>query len=135
MISPIPPHVAEIAFASVTKGLGIEKLSPSDQVKALLEMPAAELQAKTADVPAPITMVVDNDVVKGVTTYDILSKPQEVARLFPGTHWCKTIMSGDCQLDVSLEWGPNMQKYNGVTDSDKRLWFLQYRLFALALTT
>lgn len=84
----------------VTKALGLESLSPAEQVRALLEMPAADLEAKLRNVPAPVCSVVDGDVIRGVTTYDVLSKAQEVDRLFPGIRSVKDVLLGSCQFDV-----------------------------------
>lgn len=99
IIQPIPQGVAEIAYGIVTSALGLDKLSPADQVKALLDIPAEELASKLAKVGYPLAAVIDDDVVKTPTTYTGLANTDALETIFPGIKWCKTIMMGDCQFD------------------------------------
>lgn len=64
LVQPLPLQVAEIAYGIVTSVLGLDKLSPAEQVEALLAIPAEELSAKLAGVPFPVAAVVDGDIVK-----------------------------------------------------------------------
>lgn len=64
LIQPLPPQAAEAAFGIVTGALGLDKLDPSEQVKALVALPAQDLFAKLAGVSFPLAAVVDGDIVK-----------------------------------------------------------------------
>lgn len=64
LIQPLPPQVAEVAFGIVTGALGLNELQPSEQVKALVAMPAQELSAKLAGVPFPLAAIIDGGIVK-----------------------------------------------------------------------
>lgn len=101
LIRSFPPEVAEIAFGMVTKTLGIDSLSPVEQVKSLLEMPASDLEAKLRELPAPIGAVLDGDIVRGITSFQTLSNHAELNNTFPGVSRVKRIFMGDCQFDVS----------------------------------
>lgn len=99
LIQPIPPSVADVAYGIVTSALGLDKLSPTEQVKALLEMPAQELSSKLSTVPYPLAAVLDNDIVKAAPTYTSLANPDAIETTFPGIKHCKTILMNDCQFD------------------------------------
>lgn len=91
--------MAESAFGIVTGALGLEKAQPAEQVKSLLDMPAAELSAKLAKVPFPLAAVVDDDVVRATPTFAGLADTASIDKLFPGVKYCKTILIGDGQVD------------------------------------
>lgn len=80
--------------------MGIDKLSPAEQVRHLLDTPATDLSSKLAGVPLPLQAVVDNDVVKQTPTYALLAAAADsLETLFPGAKWCKTVAAGDCAVD------------------------------------
>lgn len=91
--------MAEIAYGIVTAALGLDNLPPSEQVKGLLEIPAEELSTKLSNVSFPVSAVVDGEIVKSIPTYAGLHKVESLEDLFPGAHWCKTILMGDSQFD------------------------------------
>lgn len=99
LIHPLPAGVAEVAFGIVTNALGLEKVQPAEQVKALLEIPAAELSAKLSKTPFPLAAVIDDDIVKSTPTFARLADTASIEKLFPGIKWCKTLMIGDSQVD------------------------------------
>lgn len=99
VLQPFPMDVAETAYGIMTSVLGLDGLPPAEQVKALLEMPAAELSAKLIGAPIPISHVIDGDIVPSGGTYAGLADTESVRSLYPGTEWCKTIMVGDGQFD------------------------------------
>jgi hypothetical protein len=96
-----PPAVGELVFSIATRALGIDFLSPTEQVNALLAVPAEELDAKVADTKAPIGAVLDNDVIPNLPSFKALADRHSAETLFPGMKWCKRVFMGDCQLDVS----------------------------------
>lgn len=99
LIQPIPLEVTEIAYSIAAKVLGIDSLSPADQVKSLLKIPAEEISAKLAGLPVPLSAALDGDVVRSKTTYTALANTPSLEKAFPGVEWCKTILLGDGQFD------------------------------------
>ncbi|ROW07249.1 hypothetical protein VMCG_03797 [Cytospora schulzeri] len=99
LLQPFPFEVAETAYSIMTSVLGLDGLPPSEQVKALLEIPAADLSAKLIGAPIPIGSVIDGDIVPSRATYAGLADADSVKSLYPGTEWCKSILVGDGQLD------------------------------------
>lgn len=97
-----PPEVAEMSYGMITQALGLESLPPAEQVRALLEIPAADLEAKLRGVPAPFGAVVDGDIVPRMTTFETLADTKGLASAFPGIRWTKNILVGDCGFDVGF---------------------------------
>lgn len=98
LIKPIPLEVADGAFQMVMARLGVDDLSPDDQIKALLKVPVEDLAIKFVGIP---TMpVLDSDIIPAMTSYTALFDPSSASELFPGMKWCRRILVGDCQFDV-----------------------------------
>ena len=103
LIQPLPLAVADFVGGVVAKTLGLGSLAPNEQVQALLEIPASDLEANLRGIPLPINSVLDGDIVRCTTTFDSLSQPQKLESMFPGIRWVKTILMGECQFDVSKQ--------------------------------
>lgn len=106
LIQPLPLPVTDIAFQIATSTLGLANLDPSEQVKSLLSIPAEELSAKLANAPLPLNAVLDGDIVKSMPSYTSIAhfaeskeKEDPSLLLFPGSKWCKTVLTGDSQID------------------------------------
>lgn len=102
LLSPLPLMVAEVGYGMVVRALGLDSLSPEDQVKELLRMPHAEFEAKTRNVPAPISAWIDGDIVRQAPTYGTLANAKALEELYPGIKWCPSIWMGTCSFDVSI---------------------------------
>lgn len=78
--------------------LGIVVKTPEERVHALLTMPVTEILSKLPP-GLPLFPAIDGDIISVPTTY------QDVVDLgtsnIPGKHWCKSLLIGDNQLDVS----------------------------------
>jgi len=99
LMKPLPPFVAEFAYASVLESLGIKDLSPADRIKALIIMQFDLLYSKVS--PAvPLMPVVDNDLIPGTVDFSQISTTGSDA-LLPGKTWCQDLLIGDCKFDVS----------------------------------
>jgi hypothetical protein len=98
----VPPVVSEISFGIVLQRLGIEGLSSEEQVKFLLELPQEELEIKTRGMPVPLIAVADQDVIHDITKFETLAVAEKRDAALPGLGWCKTIMTGACEHDVSV---------------------------------
>ncbi|KAF2099803.1 alpha/beta-hydrolase [Rhizodiscina lignyota] len=101
IMRPIPDPVAEMAYQMVTKALGLEDLSSEHQVEALLKAPPEDLVMKIPP-GTPIIPILDDEMLRGMTTYNILSDPESTAKLFPAMDACKRILVGDSQFDASV---------------------------------
>lgn len=101
LMQPLPLGVAEAGYGMVVKALGLEALSPAEQVKELVRVPQDEFEAKTRSVPAPYMAWVDGDVVRTVPTFSGIAGPAGLKKTFPGVAWCPTVWMGNCALDVS----------------------------------
>lgn len=101
MLRPLPPSVAEFAYASVLKALDIENLSGPERVKFLLESPIEKL-IESIPPSIPLMPVIDGDLIPAVGTLSQISnKTNDPTWPMPGRQWCKSLMTGDCQFDVS----------------------------------
>ncbi|KAH8881346.1 alpha/beta-hydrolase [Thozetella sp. PMI_491] len=100
LIRPVPLQVAEIAYGIVTKALGIESLSPGDQISQLVQQSTSlEAREKLTNLPAPINAVVDGDFVRAAASYSMFANSETLKKDLPGTGWCEAIYMGDSRLD------------------------------------
>ena len=98
-MQPLPLGVAEVGYGMVLKALGLDSLSPEEQVKELLRIPTEEFESKTRDVHAPYMAWVDSDVVHTVPTYSNISTPAKLKTTLPGVEWCPEVWMGSCTQD------------------------------------
>jgi len=99
LLPPAPAQAAETLYAVVTEKFGIKEPSPEAQVKAFLDLPIADLSTKIMGLRIPPT--VDDDIIRVIPSYKALYDPDGASKLFPSMKWCKRMLAGDCQLDVS----------------------------------
>lgn len=99
---PLPLEVGELGYGMVIKALGLDGLSPAEQVEMLPRIPHAELEAKLRNLPAPLTALVDGDIIRSVPTFKDLSDPVSAKRVFPGMDHCQQLWMGSCGLDVGF---------------------------------
>lgn len=97
---PLPLEVGELGYGLVTKTLGLDGLSPADQVEQLLRIPQADLEANLRDLPAPINALVDGAIIRSVPTFGALIEPDSARKVFPGMDYCQQVWMGSCGLDV-----------------------------------
>lgn len=103
LVKPLPLPVSEFVYASVVKALDLENLSGPERVKAILEIPIKDLLEKIPPT-MPLMPVVDGDIIPGVPTFSQISdKAEDPTYPIPGKQWCKSLMIGDCQFDVSRQ--------------------------------
>jgi hypothetical protein len=98
MIKPLPLPVSEFVYASIMQALGLEGLSGSERVKALLEVPSEKLVALPPNLP--LLPIIDNTLITDVVMFSQISSKSEILAL-PGRKWCDDLLIGDCQFDVS----------------------------------
>lgn len=117
LMKPLPSFVYEATYKTVMENLGLGSASASERVKALLEISPDELLAKTPP-SLPLFPVCDGDLIPVHNSFeDIASQKQTL----PGKLWCKSILIGDCQFDVSRCWWmelPSAMRLSILTDQD-----------------
>lgn len=93
LLKPLPMGAADGVFETVCEALGLQNVPAEERVKQLLSKDPSEILAAVPS-SLPFMPVIDDDVV--------LSSPSFAtwASLPRGT-WCKRLMIGDCELDVS----------------------------------
>jgi hypothetical protein len=100
LISPIPLAVHEQGYKVATQAWGLDSLSPENRVKAILDIPAAELVAKLPP-SVPIGLAADGDAIPTPPSFTSISDKSSSG--YPkGRSWCKEILIGDAQHDVRL---------------------------------
>jgi hypothetical protein len=103
LMKPIPLEVADGAFDTAMERLELEQTTPfEEQLQALLKRPVEDLATKLVGVPT--YPCVDGDVVPAFTAFRTLFDPDSALKQFPGMKWCKRVLFGDCQFDVSLHF-------------------------------
>ncbi len=101
MLKPIPPPLTEFVYTIVVQAFGLEGVSGSERVKAVVNMPTEKLLALTPP-GLPLLPVIDGKFIPGPATFkQVSSKSDDPSYPFPGRHWCKELLVGDCQFDVS----------------------------------
>ncbi|KAF2750997.1 carboxylesteras-like protein [Sporormia fimetaria CBS 119925] len=102
LFKPVPPAVAESAYQTIIKALGLADKTPEERIQALLNMPADDLWQK---IPPGTPLIPSNDgeTVPGVPTFAIVSSKSDDPRLpLPGRKWCSALMIGESQLDANI---------------------------------
>jgi len=98
------PEVAEKSFNAALDLLGraAEGMSDAEKVERFLTASMEDVREKIGR-KVPITPIVDGELIPQATSYSLMADAAETAKLFPGIEWCKRIMVGDCQMDVSCQ--------------------------------
>ena len=102
LIKAKPLQLAEQSFKTALQLFDgdASPTSDSDQVYRLLTAPMRDIRNKIGR-KVPLGPLVDGDLIPAITTYSTLANPAKTASRFPGLNWCKRILFGDCQMDVS----------------------------------
>lgn len=98
---PLPPPLSEFVYSSIMQNLGLGALSGPERIKTLLEIPISKIIEAGAS-GLPLLPVIGSDSVPCAPTFAQLgSKAEDPALVMPGRNWCKELLIGDCQFDVS----------------------------------
>ncbi|KAJ9149933.1 Sterol esterase [Pleurostoma richardsiae] len=92
------PEQAEKSYTSVIEAIGAKELPPREQLQRLLDTPKEDLLSKVGR-RFPIGPLLDGDSIPETTTFDSLRDGEKFVKLFPGVHYCRRVMMGDCQMD------------------------------------
>jgi hypothetical protein len=100
LVKPLPESVNEQNYEKVLQLLDLRDLPAQDRVKTLREIPAEELLAV---LPPELVFLPTSggDLDLPINTFEEIYMGESQGCLHPGKLWCKQIMIGDCQMDVS----------------------------------
>lgn len=98
LIPPLPLAQHEDNYGRAIAALGLDSASTEERIHSLLEAPGQEIISRLAQsvIAAP---AVDNDLITDFPTFADLADPTVDVPL--GRKWCKALMIGDAQMDVS----------------------------------
>ena len=80
--------------------LGLDNVRRAEQMQKLLTVPAEHLTTRLGRSIA-VAPVIDGDTIPEAASFDIVNDKTNFARVFPGVGFCKRLMIGDCEMDVS----------------------------------
>lgn len=100
LLKPLPQAVNEQVYEKVLHLLNLHDLPAQDRVKALETMPAEKI---LASLPPEIPFLPSSggDLDLPTNNYEEIYRGESGSLMHPGKSWCKQIMIGDCQMDVS----------------------------------
>lgn len=97
---PRRPDAVQKAYAGLTKELGVAEASPHEQIQRLLkEAETGFLGAQSRKYNLGPTL--DGDLVPEALVFRNQVEPEVALKTFPGLRYCKRLLVGDCQFDVS----------------------------------
>lgn len=103
LLRPLERNVQEESYNAAIAALGLEDKTPKERIKALLETPAQELISKLPP-SIPFIPAVDEDLIPHTLTFS--QTGDRDSKLLRGKNWCKDLMIGDAQVDVSIDLDP-----------------------------
>jgi hypothetical protein len=99
LMKPLPDFVTEGAYQKIVKRLGLDDLSPSERVEALVQMESEKVLQNV--LPSdPLMPSIGSELSLVAHTYEEIYQGVQGPLKLPGRNWCKQIMVGDCQMDV-----------------------------------
>jgi hypothetical protein len=101
LMQPLPGQVTESTYKTIVERLGLGALSPSERVKALVQMDSEAILSAVRPSDALLPSLGGALGIKAHTFAEIYQGTAGPLDL-PGRDWCEQIMIGDCQFDVSI---------------------------------
>lgn len=101
LLRPRPVELVEKSFSLIAEVLGAKDVPPDQQLQKLVATPKEEFTAKVAR-KFTIGPIVDGEIIPKMTKFETLGNEDELMALFPGIRHCRRILTGDCQMDVSI---------------------------------
>ncbi len=102
LMRSLPPAAHEVIYDTVIDILGLKDLPSEDRIAALVKMPSEELFLKIPP-QVPLLPLIDGNIIPSPSSFQRIADRSEtgVSEL-PGKAWCKDLLIGDCQSDVSI---------------------------------
>lgn len=99
LMIPFSLSVHEQGYQDAMKAWGLADAPPEERIKALLERPAQDLIANLPPT-VPIGLAVDGNLIPSMPTFEEIG---DKGKSYPkGKTWCKELLIGDAQIDVSI---------------------------------
>ena len=95
-----PLELLEKFYGMTLNSLGLSSVPQADQMQKLLTVSAEDLTTKLSRSIA-VAPVVDGDKIPEAASFHIVNDKASFRRAFPGVGYCKRLMIGDCEMDVS----------------------------------
>lgn len=98
LLPPLDHNLQEENYKSAIAALGLTNKTVEERIKLLLETPAQEVISK---LPPSIALVpaIDGDLVPAGLSFSRTA--DSGSNLLKGNKWCKELLIGDAQIDVS----------------------------------
>jgi hypothetical protein len=103
LMPPLPDQVTELTYKTIIDRLGLGALSPSERVKALVQMESGAILSAVRPGDALLPSLGGSLGLKAYSYADIYQGMAGALDL-PGRSWCERFMIGDCQFDVSTRY-------------------------------
>lgn len=101
LLRPLPTFAHESFYQAFCEAQGLTNVSGSERIKAIEKMDSLTLFSNMPP-GIPSAPLVDQDIIKTAPTYKSAESWSEGGDpSIPGLHWCKELVIGDCQMDVS----------------------------------
>ncbi|KAL1987849.1 hypothetical protein VTN96DRAFT_2252 [Rasamsonia emersonii] len=99
LMIPFPLSVHEQGYEDAMKAWGLADATPEERIKALLERPAQDLISKLPPTVS-IGFAVDGDLIPTMPTFEEIG---DKGKSYPkGKTWCKELLIGNAQIDISV---------------------------------
>lgn len=99
LIPRLPSEVAESTYTSVLEKLGISDAPSEERIRKLKQTAREDWITKLGPGLA-LSPIADKD--EGTAPFYQVGVPENTVSS-PGSDWCRRIMLGDCEMDVSLD--------------------------------
>lgn len=103
LMKPLPEGVNEQNYEKVLHLLNLNHLPAQERVKALRNMPAEDILAALPP-GLPFLPTTGGDLDLPINNFEETYLGESQGIMHPGKSWCKEIMIGDCQMDVSQQF-------------------------------
>lgn len=103
LMKPLPEGVNEQNYDKVLHLLNLHHLPAQERVKALRNMPAEDILAALPP-GLPFLPTTGGDLDLPINNFEETYLGESQGIMHPGKSWCKEIMIGDCQMDVSHQF-------------------------------
>ena len=95
-----PLELLEKFYGMTLSSLGLSSVPRAEQIQQLLTVPSEDFTTKLGRSIA-VAPVVDGENIPKAASFDIVNDKASFRRAFPGVGYCKRLMIGDCEMDVS----------------------------------
>jgi hypothetical protein len=95
-----PLQLLEKFYSMTLSGLGLSDVPRAEQVQKLLTVPMEDFTTKLGRSIA-VAPVVDGHKIPEAASFDTINDKARFQGAFPGVEYCKRLMIGDCEMDVS----------------------------------